>query len=133
MQVLAGGEDIFLRQLGIFFHKDLYNHANEPDIQVPSMFNATRNYSLSQYWMHTIAADTIIQYYFNDNSSGVDPYVGPVYKNQPKALLRTMDDDGGAMSSWYIFAAAGLYPAVVGEAAINNLFLIFTERPETEL
>ncbi|WP_262919399.1 glycoside hydrolase family 92 protein [Niabella hibiscisoli] len=79
------------------------------------MFNPTSAYPLSQYWMHTIAADTIVQYYFNDNSKGIDPFVGPVYKNQPKALLRTMDDDGGAMSAWYVFAAMGLYPAVVGE------------------
>ncbi|MGC4232087.1 MAG: glycoside hydrolase family 92 protein [Niabella sp.] len=112
---LTGGESRFIEQLNTFFNKDLYNHANEPDIQAPSMFNATKAYPLSQYWMHTIAADTMVQYYFNDNSKGIDPYVGPVYKNQPKALLRTMDDDGGAMSAWYIFAAAGLYPALVGE------------------
>lgn len=111
---LSGGESQFVDQLTTFFKKDLYNHANEPDIQAPSMFNATNTYPLSQYWMHTIAADTIVQYYFNDNSKGIDPYVGPVYKNQPKALLRTMDDDGGAMSAWYIFAAMGLYPALVG-------------------
>lgn len=112
---LTGGETQFIDQLKTFFDKDLYNHANEPDIQAPSMFNATSAYPLSQYWMHTIAADTIVQYYFNDNSKGIDPYVGPVYKNQPGALLRTMDDDGGAMSAWYVFAAIGLYPAVVGE------------------
>ncbi|GAB3423298.1 glycoside hydrolase domain-containing protein [Niabella aquatica] len=112
---LTGGESAFIEQLKTFFNKDLYNHANEPDIQAPSMFNATSAYPFSQYWMHTIAADTIVQYYFNDNSKGIDPYVGPVYKNEPKALLRTMDDDGGAMSAWYVFAAIGLYPAAVGE------------------
>lgn len=92
----------------------MYNAANEPDIQAPVLFN-----SLSQPWkaqslLHKYALDSVVQYYFNDNSRGIDPYVGLVYQNKPKAFVRTMDDDAGANSSWFVLAAVGLYPACVG-------------------
>ncbi|MET4081382.1 putative alpha-1,2-mannosidase [Pedobacter sp. UYP30] len=111
---LEGGEEVYLEHLDTFFAKDLYNHANEPDLQVPLMYNATNESYKSQYWMHQLAADTVIQNYFNDNSRGIGSYIGKIYKNQPAAYLRTMDDDAGAMSAWYVFAASGFSPACVG-------------------
>lgn len=111
---LDGGEEAYLAKLDEFFEKDLYNHANEPDLQVPLMYNVTRQGYKSQYWMHQLAADTVIQNYFNDNSRGIGSYIGKIYRNQPHAYLRTMDDDAGAMSAWYIFAASGFSPACVG-------------------
>ncbi|ANI90078.1 alpha-mannosidase [Arachidicoccus ginsenosidimutans] len=112
---LAGGEKDFIKQLDTFFGNDYYSHANEPDIQMPVLYNATGEPWKSQYMMHKIAVDTMIQYYFNDNSRGIDSYIGPIYKNEPQAFLRTMDDDAGAMSSWFVFAACGFFPACVGE------------------
>ncbi|RYD74525.1 MAG: alpha-mannosidase, partial [Sphingobacteriales bacterium] len=111
---LHGGEEAYLAKLDEFFEKDLYNHANEPDLQVPLMYNTTRQGYKSQYWMHQLAADTVIQNYFNDNSRGIGSYIGKIYRNQPHAYLRTMDDDAGAMSAWYVFAASGFSPACVG-------------------
>lgn len=111
---LDGGEEAYLAHLDEFFAKDLYNHANEPDLQVPLMYNVTRAGYKSQYWMHQLAADTVIQNYFNDNSRGIGSYIGKIYKNEPQAYLRTMDDDAGAMSAWYIFTASGFSPACVG-------------------
>ena len=111
---LDGGEESYLAKLDEFFARDLYNHANEPDLQVPLMYNVTKSGYKSQYWMHQLAADTVIQNYFNDNSRGIGSYIGKIYRNQPKAYLRTMDDDAGAMSAWYIFAASGFSPACVG-------------------
>jgi len=111
---LDGGEASYLANLDQFFAKDLYNHANEPDLQVPLMYNATKSGYKSQYWMHQLAADTVIQNYFNDNSRGIGSYIGKIYKNEPQAYLRTMDDDAGAMSAWYIFTASGFSPACVG-------------------
>ena len=64
--------------------------------------------------MHAYAVDTVVQYYFNDNSRGIDPFVDVIYKNQPQSYIRTMDDDAGAMSSWFLFAASGISPACVG-------------------
>ncbi|MDY0907021.1 glycoside hydrolase domain-containing protein [Pedobacter sp. CFBP9032] len=111
---LDGGEETYLAHLDEFFAKDLYNHANEPDLQVPLMYNVTRSGYKSQYWMRQLAADTVIQNYFNDNSRGIGSYIGKIYKNEPQAYLRTMDDDAGAMSAWYIFTASGFSPACVG-------------------
>lgn len=115
LKTLAGGEDEFIKQLDTFFGKDYYSQANEPDIKAPVLYDATAEPWKSQYLMHKIAIDTMIQYYFNDNARGVDPYIGPVYQNRPRALLQTMDDDAGAMSSWFVFSACGLFPACVGD------------------
>ncbi|WP_316797747.1 glycoside hydrolase domain-containing protein [Pedobacter frigidisoli] len=111
---LDGGEQAYLAKLDEFFERDLYNHANEPDLQVPLMYNVTKSGYKSQYWMHQLAADTVIQNYFNDNSRGIGSFIGKIYKNEPQAYLRTMDDDAGAMSAWYVFTASGFSPACVG-------------------
>lgn len=112
---LIGGEQKYIEQLDYFFANDLYNHANEPDIQVPFMYNMTSQPWKSQALAHKYAADTVVQYYFNDNSRGIDPFVNRIYRNQPDTYVRTMDDDGGAMSGWYVFTACGIMPACVGE------------------
>lgn len=111
---LCGGEEEYLKQLEYFYKNDLYNHANEPDLQVPMMFNVTQKPWMSQKWMYNLANDTVVQYYFNDNSRGIDPFVNRIYRNEPATYVRTMDDDAGAMSGWYVFTASGMMPALVG-------------------
>lgn len=115
LQELMGGEAEFRQQLDQFFGGDYYNHANETDLQAPTLYNATEQPWKSQALVHQLAADTVVQHYFNDNSRGIDPYVGRIYQNQPQAYLRTMDDDAGAMSAWYVLAACGVLPACVGQ------------------
>lgn len=110
----CGGEDNYLRELDEFFEKDYYNAANEPDIQVPYLYNGTSQPWKSQDIIHKYAKDTVIQYYEDNNYRGIGPQIGRVYNNRPEGLLKTMDDDAGAMSSWYILAACGLSPACVG-------------------
>ena len=112
---LTGGEAEFISQLDQFFKGDYYNHANEPDIQVPWMYQATSQPWKSQKLIHQIAIDTVNQFYFNNNSKGIDPFVGRIYNNRPKAFLSTMDDDAGALSGWFVLAGIGLTPAAVGE------------------
>ena len=111
---LMGGMDQYLKQLDQFFDEDKYNHANEPDLQVPSMYSFTPQAWKTQELMHRFAVDTVVQYYFNDNSKGIDPFVDVVYKNAPKAYIRTMDDDAGAMSGWFVLTACGIMPACPG-------------------
>jgi putative alpha-1,2-mannosidase len=110
----SGGEASYLKELNTFFDNDYYNHANETDIQAPLMYNFTSQPWKSQDIVRKYAADTVVQYYFNDNSRGIDPFVGRIYENKPDTYVRTMDDDAGAMSAWYILAATGLMPACVG-------------------
>lgn len=111
---LMGGEKAYLNQLDAFFEGDYYNHANEPDLQTPLMFNASSEPWKSQNWMHKLAVDTVVQYYFNDNSRGIDPFIDVIYQNKPDTYIRTMDDDAGAMSAWFVFTACGFSPACVG-------------------
>jgi putative alpha-1,2-mannosidase len=56
----------------------------------------------------------VVQNYFNNNSKGIDPFIGKIYNNRPKAYLRTMDDDAGTMSSWFVMRSLGFSPANVG-------------------
>lgn len=111
---LIGGQKEYISQLDRFFDNDYYNHANEPDIQAPYMYNASAQPWKSQALVHKYAADTVVQYYFNDNSRGIDPFVDVIYQNKPDTYVRTMDDDAGAMSAWFVFAATGISPACVG-------------------
>jgi putative alpha-1,2-mannosidase len=111
---LTGGEQAYLSQLNEFFDNDYYNHANQPDLQVPIMYNMTSQPWKSQAMMHTLAVDTVVQHYLNDNSRGIGSFVDRIYKNEPEAYIRTMDDDAGTMSSWYVWASCGLFPACIG-------------------
>ncbi|RXJ45751.1 glycoside hydrolase domain-containing protein [Gelidibacter gilvus] len=114
LKELAGGEDAFIKQLDQFFSENNYNHANQPDLQVPGLYNATTQPWKSQKLFRNLMLDTVVQNYFNDNSKGIDPFIGRIYKNQPKAFLRTMDDDAGTMSSWFVMRSIGLSPANIG-------------------
>ncbi|MFV8326138.1 glycoside hydrolase domain-containing protein [Flavobacterium sp. ZS1P14] len=114
LKTLTGGESLFLNQLDQFFAEDNYNHANQPDLQVPGMYNATSQPWKSQKLFRNIMLDTVVQSYFNDNSKGIDSYIGRIYKNEPQAYIRTMDDDAGTMSSWFVMRSIGLSPANIG-------------------
>lgn len=111
---LCGGDSAYRSQLDRFFEKDYYNQANEPDIQAPYMYNMSAEPWKSQELIRRYAHDTVVQYYFDDNYRGIDPAIDRVFNNRPGAFVRSMDDDAGAMSAWYIFAACGLSPTCVG-------------------
>ncbi|TMM36010.1 glycoside hydrolase family 92 protein, partial [Colwellia ponticola] len=114
LKKLVGGEVSFLKQLDQFFAEDNYNHANQPDLQVPGLYNASSQPWKSQKLFRNIMLDTMVQTYFNDNSKGIDSYIGRIYKNEPQAYVRTMDDDAGTMSSWFVMRSIGLSPANIG-------------------
>ena len=127
LQELAGGAETFENQLDQFFEEFNYNHANQPDLQVPGLYNATSQPWKSQKLFREILLDTVVQTYFNDNSKGIDPYVGRIYQNKPKAYLRTMDDDAGTMSSWFVLHGMGLSVANVGSPVYYLTAPIFKE------
>ncbi len=124
---LAGGEKSFREQLDRFFEGNHYNHANQPDLQVPGLYNATKEPWKSQKLYRNLLLDTVVQCYFNNNSKGVDPYIGRIYNNRPKAFLRTMDDDMGTMSSWFVLRAMGFSAVNVGEPVYYLTAPIFKE------
>ena len=51
---LVGGKDTFTTQLEQFFDDNLYNHGNQPDIQVPFMFNYSNKPWRTQEMTHRI-------------------------------------------------------------------------------
>ena len=110
----CGGETAYLNQLNQFFDGDFYNAANEPDIQVPYMYQFTGQPWKSQDIIRKYAKDTVIQYYYDDNYRGINPTIDRVYNNRPEGMVNSMDEDMGAMSAWYVLAACGLSPACVG-------------------
>lgn len=115
LKQLIGGEEDFTQQLDEFYDGYYFNRANEPDMQSLTLYYASNKPWRYQEWVHRIALDTTIQYYFNDNSRGIGAHIDKIYKNEPKALVRTMDDDAGAMSSWWVLSAIGLQQPLVGE------------------
>ncbi|QCX37408.1 glycoside hydrolase family 92 protein [Aureibaculum algae] len=124
---LTGGEDQFIKELDQFFKEDNYNHANQPDLQVPGLYNATKQPWKSQKLFRNILLDTVVQNYFNDNSKGIAPYIGRIYQNKPKAFLRTMDDDAGTMSSWFVTRSMGISPVNIGTPAYYITAPIFKQ------
>ncbi|TDE15663.1 glycoside hydrolase domain-containing protein [Dyadobacter psychrotolerans] len=112
---LAGGKTAFTEQLDEFFDGHYFNRANEPDLQSPALYYASEKPWKYQQLVHQLAVDTVIQYYFNDNSRGIGAHIDRIYKNTPKAFVRTMDDDAGAMSGWFVLTAMGIQQPLVGE------------------
>ncbi|MGL5276757.1 glycoside hydrolase domain-containing protein [Myroides sp.] len=111
---LIGSKEEFESELDTFFNKHYYNHANQPDLQTSNLYNVTQSSYKSQKLIHDLLIGESIQFYFNDNSKGIDPFIGRIYKNQPQAFLRTMDDDLGTMSAWFVLRSLGFSAANVG-------------------
>ncbi|MCB9729036.1 MAG: glycoside hydrolase family 92 protein [Deltaproteobacteria bacterium] len=96
---LLGGAEAFVTKLDRFmtgardtFNPDLpslyYWHGNEPNLVAPFLFGFGGRPELTRAWTHWVA-DT-------------------VYTATPAGLAG--NDDGGTLSAWYVFAAAGIYP-----------------------
>lgn len=111
---LIGSNKEFEKQLDTFFNGHYYNHANQPDLQTSNLYYTTKSSYKTQKLIHELLQGKTIQFYFNENLKGIDPYIGRIYKNQPKAFLRTMDDDLGTMSAWFVLRSLGISSACVG-------------------
>jgi predicted alpha-1,2-mannosidase len=85
---MMGGPREFNDSLDAFFANGQYWHGNEPDQQVPFLYN----YSGAP-WKTQKIVGRILQ---------------DEYSNTPGGL--SGNDDSGQMSAWYVFAAMGLYP-----------------------
>ncbi|GMW01777.1 MAG: hypothetical protein AMXMBFR84_29140 [Candidatus Hydrogenedentota bacterium] len=96
---LFKSKEYFVEELNTFFAKSnsnvgnwnpgpYYWHGNEPDIHAVYLFNAAGRPDLTQKWVRHIL-----------NAKYSDDYVG-----------LDGNDDGGTLSSWYVFSALGFYP-----------------------
>jgi predicted alpha-1,2-mannosidase len=96
---LFGGAGPFVERLGNFFQRasemgdtilpDIYYwHGNEPDIHAAYLFNEAGRPDLAAKW-----ARWIMRTKYKDSPDGLDG-----------------NDDGGTLSSWYVFSAMGFFP-----------------------
>ncbi len=94
LMALMGGSNPFAARLQHFFVAGHYDPTNEPDIQVPFLFDYCRRPWRSQYWVGRIADES-----FNDTPAGL----------AWSKAMGTGNDDCGEMSAWYVLSQIGLY------------------------
>ena len=108
----ALGRPRFAAELEQFFDRDLFNMTNEPDIHVPFLFALAGDPARTDRLVARLRDEPVDHWYENQAK-----YDRPVH--QPSfsriGFAEGMDDDGGAMSAWYVWASLGLYPLVPGE------------------
>ena len=104
-----GGKELLADDLEYFFENNFYMHVNEPDIHAPFMFDFLGKPYLTQKWARTFTTKEVVQLYHN-HGLYEKPMVRRIYLPAPEGYLLTMDDDAGAMSSWFVMSAIGLFP-----------------------
>ena len=114
------GKEKLAAQLQQFFHEELYNQGNEPDIHVPFLFGRLGMPQKTGGIVRSLATESITHRY-GGNDAYPTPFVGCAFVNQPRGYCPEMDEDDGAMSAWYVYARIGMYPLIVGEA-VYELF-----------
>ena len=123
MEELHGRERL-LEELTYFFDHDLYNQGNEPDIQVPYLFNRLGAPERAQKTVRKLLTEDMIHRYGTHQEFEV-PYFGKTFKNDPEGFIPEMDEDDGTMSGWYVFSSMGLYPVIVGSEEYELVSPIF--------
>ena len=111
---LRGSSEKLADDLEYFFEIDEYMAINEPDIQAPYMFNYLGKPYLTQKYVREYTTEVVTQKYHNHGLYAL-PIKSRVYRADPEGYLPSMDDDAGAMSSWFVYSAMGLFPGNPGD------------------
>jgi len=107
---LRGGKEKLANDLEYFFERDFYMHLNEPDIHAPFMFDYLGKSYLTQKWARAFTTKKVTQLYHNHGYFDT-PVVKRIYRADPQGYIESMDDDAGAMASWFVMSAMGLFPS----------------------
>lgn len=83
---LMGGKERFAERLNTAHEKKLIDYTNEPSFLATRLFIHAGRHDLASYWVHNIM----------ENEYDLTGY--------------PQNDDTGAMASWYVFSAMGLFP-----------------------
>lgn len=102
----------FADELRQFFDRGLFNMTNEPDIHVPFLFAQAGDPSRTDQLVARLRDEPIEHWYENQRKYD-EPFHQPSFSQL--GFAEGMDDDGGAMSAWYVWASIGLYPLVPGK------------------
>lgn len=111
---LDGKEETFKEKLNYYFDNELHNHANEPDIHAPFLFNYVGEAEKTQDMVRRLLIEKVNQWY-GTHEKWEEPYTGRIYKAEPEGFVPEMDDDDGTMSAWFVLAALGIYPVTIGQ------------------
>ncbi len=109
----ALGSGRFERELGAFFDRQMFNMTNEPDIHAPFLFGLGTDAARMDRLVRRLRDAPIAHWYENQRKLDT-PLIHKSFSLSP-GFAEGMDDDGGAMSAWYVWASIGLYPLVPGE------------------
>ncbi len=108
----ALGPARFDSELSAFFDRNLFNMTNEPDIHAPYLFAMTDQPRRMDGIVSRLR-DQPIDHWYENSRKYPKPINQPGFS--PQGFAEGMDDDGGAMSAWYVWASIGLYPLVPGQ------------------
>ncbi|MEZ5103515.1 MAG: GH92 family glycosyl hydrolase [Draconibacterium sp.] len=109
-----GGKDKLADDLEYFFEHNFYMHLNEPDYHAPFLFDLLGKPYLTQKWARTFTTKEVTQLYHN-HGFFEKPVVKRIYRTDPEGYIESMDDDTGAMSSWFVMSAMGLFQLDMGK------------------
>ncbi|MEC0329445.1 glycoside hydrolase family 92 protein [Paenibacillus macerans] len=123
---LIGGKTKMAEQLTDFFIRDEYMAVNEQDLDAPYLFNYLGYPYLTQYFAREYTTEVVTHKYHNHGAYSY-PLKSRLYRADPEGYLPSMDDDAGAMASWFVYSAMGLFPANPGDAAFLIGSPIFSE------
>ncbi len=131
MMQLMGGQAKFAEAVSFFFGEQapddcgrmLHSNANEIDLIGPYLFVFAGQPSRAQHWVRQIYGGSSCNRYIADGGNllagtNKGEYMRPrkmeVFRLDPQGFLVTMDNDAGTMSSIFVAAALGLFPAIPG-------------------
>ncbi len=113
IQSIMGGKGKFEAALDEFFQQGYFNIGNQPDIQVPFLYAYTDAPWKSQELVHQILTEPTENWY-GTHEKFKKPVIRKVFTDNPDGFIKEMDDDGGTMSAWFVWASMGLYPICPG-------------------
>ncbi|MFC0335659.1 GH92 family glycosyl hydrolase, partial [Paenibacillus sepulcri] len=111
---LIGDKTEMAKELKHFFDIDEYMAVNETDLNVPYMFDYLGYPYLTQYYAREYTTEVVTQKYHNHGLYAY-PMNTRIYRDDPEGYIQSMDDDAGAMASWFVYSAMGLYPGNPGD------------------
>ena len=117
IQTMIGGKDEFENQLDYFFENELFNIGNQPDIQVPYLYNYTNTPWKTQRLVDQLLNKETNNWYGTHHKLE-QPITRKIFTNTPNGYIKEMDDDAGTMSSWYVWSTMGLYPIFPGSTQL---------------
>ncbi len=114
LAALRGGQTALADELEYYFVNYQHIPHNQPPMTYPFLFDYLGRPWRTQYWSRYFITEpaTVIH---ESRGKFAAPVVERVYRRTPDGFMLTMDDDGGSMSSHFVFSALGLYPACMGD------------------